>query len=181
MGLPWIMDTSTGLVGFTQFFLASNGYITFGQGSGSILNTPQVFSGAPPAIGGNVGDQWFQPGLALNDNNQHSFWIRSNDYGNQKAWASIVVFAGRYSLTGVPITYQINLYKDSIYQYVECRVADNAYINPSGRMGPYNSTDVTTPTSISSYVWRSPRDGGAWTLLGQGAILNDLSQFSQLP
>jgi len=177
MGLSWIMNTATGLVGYTQFFLSSNGYITFGSGTGNIFNTPQQNN--RPSIGGNMGDQWFQPGLSLNDGNVHGLWVRSNDYGNGKAWCSIFVFGGRYGSTYVPITYQINLYEDSVYQYVECRVADNAYVNPGGIMGPYDSTgNVGVATSIQSSVWRSPVGGGTWTSLGAGAIDNPVSQFN---
>jgi len=177
--LPWIMSTSNGLVGYPQFFLSTNGYISFGSGIGSILNTPQQI-GYPVTIGGNMGDQWFQPGLALNDGNQHGLWTRLNNYGNGKQFFSIVVFGGRYGSTNVPITYQINLYKDTRFQYIECRVANNAYVNTGSRMGPYNNNgDVTEITSSSSYVWRSPASGGTWTRLGQGAINGPLLDTNQ--
>jgi hypothetical protein len=180
--LPWIMNTSNGLVGYTQFFLSTNGYISFGTGSGSILNTPQQLT-YPVTIGGNMGDQWFQPGTSLYDGNQHGLWTRAVSYGDRKQFISIVVFAGKYGQINVPTTYQINLYQDSRFQYIECMVANNASINTGSRMGPYNNNgDVTEITSIASYVWRSPYGGGAWTRLGQGAINGprlDTNQFLQ--
>lgn len=149
--------------GSTNLFISTNGGVSFEVGT----------SGPYPAnnnnsliIGGSPGDLWLQDGLGLNDGTNHGAWYRITDNSNTFK-IELKVFHGRYQATTTPYSYQLNLYKDSTYQWVEAMSKVNFDNN---NCGPSSSTNVSQPNSTTSKVWRSSLGGNDWQYMGEGSV-----------
>lgn len=150
----------------TNMYVSTNGYITLGSGSGSIISTPQSLSN-PAAICGNPSDQWLQFGLTMTDGDIQDIYYKSVNLGNGKYAMKLLVYQGTYGSNTVPKSYILNIYRDSTYQWVETRVKSNA----TGYAGPYNLPDVSQLSSTTSKVWRGNLLGQSWVYLGTGSIV----------
>jgi hypothetical protein len=150
----------------TNMYVSTNGYITLGSGAGSIISTPQSLSN-PAAICGNPSDQWLQQGLTMTDGDKQDIYYKSVDLGGGRYAMKLIVYQGTYGSATTPKSYILNIYRDSTYQWVEARAKSNV----SGNAGPYNATDVSSPSSTTSKVWRGNLQGQSWVFMGTGSIV----------
>lgn len=150
----------------TNMYVSTNGYITFGSGSGQIITTPQSQAN-PAAICGNPADQWLQSGLTMTDGDVQDIYYKSEDQGGGKYAMRLIVYQGTYGSSTTPKSYILNIYRDSTYQWVETR----AKLNATGNAGPYNLPDVSQASSTTSKVWRGDLLGQNWTYLGTGTVV----------
>lgn len=150
----------------SNLYVSTNGYVTLGSGSGSIINTPQQIPN-PGTITGNPSDQWLQFGLVMTDGDTQDIYYQTNSEGGGKYNIKLIVYQGTYGATTTPKSYLLNIYRDSVYQWVETR----AKLNVSGRSGPYNSIDVSQPSSTQSRIWRGDLNGQNWSYLGTGSVI----------
>ena len=150
----------------TSAYVSTNGFITFGSGSGAIISTPQQQTN-PAGICGNPSDQWLQQGLTMTDGDKQDVYFKSIDLANGKYGMSFLVYQGTYGSSTTPKSYLLNIYRDSTYQWVETRAKNLV----SGRSGPYNAIDVSQPSSTTSRVWRGNLLGQDWTYLGTGTVI----------
>jgi len=149
-----------------NLYVSTNGYITLGQGSGQIINTPQSQSN-PACMAGNPADNWLNPGLAMTDGDVQDVYYKSINQGNGKIGMQFKVYQGTYGNQTSPRSYLINIYRDQTYQWIETRVKSSV----AGNAGPYNNIDVSTPASTTSQVWRGDLNGQNWSYLGTGSII----------
>jgi hypothetical protein len=148
-----------------NMYVSTNGYITLGSGSGSIITTPSISN--PACICGNPSDQWIQSGLTMTDGDVQDIYYKSENLGNGKYSMKLLVYQGTYGSTTTPKSYILNIYRDTTYQWVETRVK----LNATGRSGPFNSVDVSQPSSTTSRVWRGDLLGQNWVYLGTGTVI----------
>jgi hypothetical protein len=106
------------------------------------------------------------PGAALTDGTTMNAWHRITQ-GDGKSKIELKIFQSILSAQTSPYSYQLNLYRDSTYQWVETRVKSGI----AGRVGPYNATDVSLPASTISRVWRGNLLGRSWTYMGTGSVV----------
>lgn len=150
----------------SSLYISTNAVVTLGSGYAVCCpNTPQTSSN-PALISGNAGDMYANPGASLNDGTTMNAYYRITQSGD-KTKIELKVFQASLSLQNTPYSYQLNLYRDSTYQWVETRVK----VNTEGRVGPYNSTDVSQPASTTSQVWRGDLLGQNWIFLGTGTVI----------
>jgi hypothetical protein len=147
-----------------QLYVSTNGYFTIGNGSGSIISTPQTLSN-PAAMAANPSDNWLQLGLTNTDGDVQNIYYQTGNNGN-KHFVKLIVYAGTYGNPTSPTSYVINFYRDSVYQWLETRVKSNV----RGNAGPYNDVDVSQQSSTTSRVWRGDLNGQNWEYLGFGSI-----------
>lgn len=149
---------------YSTIFMSTNGYFSFGSGTGAIITSPQQVSN-PPAIAGNPADQWFSRGSVLDDGDITNLWYKvTNDVFRSKV--EFVVYLSSFSARTSPRSFMMNIYRDSQYQWLETRVKSVS----SGNAGPYNTSDVTSAASTNSKVWRSDLNGQNWQYMGVGSI-----------
>ena len=96
--------------------------------------------------------------------NYESQHIQTNKH---KTKIELKVFQSDLDTQSSPYSYQLNLYRDSTYQWVETRVKSNT----AGNVGPYNLLDVSQPASTVSRVWRGDLLGQNWVYLGSGIVI----------
>ena len=150
----------------TNMYVSTNGFVTLGSGSGSIISTPQSQVN-PAAICGNPSDQWLQFGLTMTDGDVQDIYYKSVDLGGGNYGMKLIVYQGTYGSATTPKSYILNIYRDSTYQWVEARAKSNV----SGNAGPYNVIDVSQPSSTTSKVWRGDLLGQSWVYMGTGSII----------
>jgi hypothetical protein len=149
-----------------SLYISTNAVVTLGVGYGTCCpSTPQTSSN-PALISGNAGDMYANPGTGLTDGTVMNAWYRIAQAGG-KTKIELKVFQAILSAQNSPYSYQLNLYRDSTYQWVETRVKSGT----AGRVGPYNSIDVSRPASTTSAVWRGDLLGQNWVYLGTGSII----------
>jgi hypothetical protein len=149
---------------YSTIYMSTNGFFSFGAGSGNIISSPQQLSN-PPAIAGNPSDQWFNRGTTLDDGDVTNLWYKiTNDVYRTKV--EFIVFLSSFSARTSPRSFLMNIYRDSQYQWLETRVKSVS----SGNVGPYNTIDVTSVASTNSKIWRSDLNGQNWQYMGVGSI-----------
>jgi hypothetical protein len=150
----------------SNLYISTNAVVTLGVGYGSCCpSTPQTSSN-PALISGNAGDMYANPGAALTDGTTMNAYYRITQNGD-KTKIELKVFQAILSAQNSPYSYQLNLYRDSTYQWVETRVKSGA----AGNVGPYNAIDVSEPASTTSRVWRGNLLGQNWVYLGTGTVI----------
>ena len=150
----------------SSLYVSTNAVITLGVGYGVCCpNSPQTSSN-PALISGNAGDMYVNPNESLTDGTIMNTWYRITQNGD-KTKIELKVFQAILSAQNSPYSYQLNLYRDSTYQWVETRVK----IGIAGNVGPYNDTDVSEPASTISGVWRGDLLGQNWVYLGSGIVI----------
>lgn len=150
----------------SNLYISTNAVVTLGVGYGACCpSTPQT-SANPALISGNAGDMYANPGAALTDGTTMNAYYRITQNGD-KTKIELKVFQAILSAQNSPYSYQLNLYRDSTYQWVETRVKSGA----AGRVGPYNAIDVSEPASTTSKVWRGDLLGQNWVYLGTGTVI----------
>lgn len=150
----------------SNLYISTNAVVTLGVGYSTCCpSTPQTSSN-PALISGNAGDMYANPGQGLTDGTTQNAYYKITQNGDRTK-IELKVFQAILSNTSAPYSYQLNLYRDSTYQWVETRVK----INPSGRVGPYNIVDVSQPASTTSRVWRGDLLGQNWVYLGTGTVI----------
>lgn len=176
-GMVWYygaLATNTNTA-FTQFYVSTNGYITFGGGSGSIYSSPQ-----PACIMANPGDSWLASGLqnATPTTTVQDIYTRggsstyqisgSNDPNGTHYWMDIVVYCGTYGSTTTSRDWQMRLGKYGGTQYIMTRARGNI----TGAPGPYGTNGTAYPGTASdiNQVWVSTNNGVSWTLGGFGFL-----------
>ena len=148
-----------------NIYISTNGYITIGSGSSSIISGPQQQAN-PAAICANPSDNWLQPGLTNSDGDvQNAYYTTGGTQG--KSYIKFLIYGGTYGATTTPTSWILNFYVDSQYQWIETRVKSNI----RGSAGPYNITDVSQGASTTSKVWRGDLNGQNWEYLGTGSII----------
>lgn len=176
-GMTWYYGTVGGNTNtaFTQFYMGTNGYITFSQGSSSILSSP-----SPGYIMANPGDNWVQSGLqnATPTTTVQDFYTRggsatyvisgSNDPNGTHYWMDIVCYCGTYGSSTTSRDWHIRLGKYGVLQYVMTRARGNA----AGQPGLYGTNGVAygATASNNNQVWVSSTNGASWYNYGAGFL-----------
>jgi len=149
----------------TNVYVSTNGYVTIGSGSGSIISSPQSQQN-PAAIAGNPSDNWLQSGLTNTDGDVQDIYYKTGGVSG-KSYLKFIVYCGTYGAQTNPRFYLLNLYIDQQFQWVETRVK----LNTAGNAGPYNAIDVSQPASTNSQVWRGDLNGENREYLGTGSVI----------
>jgi len=150
----------------SNLYISTNAVVTLGVGYGDCCpSTPQTSSN-PALISGNAGDMYANPGAALTDGTTMNAYYRITQNGD-KTKIELKVFQASLSAQNSPYSYQLNLYRDSTYQWVETRVKSGT----AGNVGPYNAVDVSQGASTTSRVWRGDLLGQNWVYLGTGTVV----------
>lgn len=150
----------------SNLYISTNAVVTLGSGYAVCCpNSPQT-SSDPALISGNAGDMYANPGASLTDGTTMNAYYRITQNGDRTK-IELKVFQAILSAQNSPYSYQLNLYRDSTYQWVETRVKTNT----AGYVGPYNAVDVSQPASTTSKVWRGDLLGQNWVYLGNGTVI----------
>lgn len=139
----------------TDFYMSTNGFF-YGVTSGQYMY-------------GNGQDLYLTPGQSLQDGDIQNFWYQ-NTVDGEKWKTSILIYCGHCCgpvPQSTPYSYILNVYKDSMFQYLEACVKTIDYGENPGQAGPNTNTQNS---NIYSQVWKSPANGGTWTYLGFGRI-----------
>lgn len=176
-GMTWYYGTFSNNVNaaFTQFYVSTNGYISFGAGTGGIISSPVAGT-----ICGNPGDNWLQSGLqnATPTTTVHDIYTRggsstyvingSNDPLGTHYWMDIVVYCGTYGSSTTSRDYQIRLGKYNGIQYVMTRARGNL----AGQQGVYGTNGQFYAATATNYnqCWVSSNNGVSWTWLNLGFL-----------
>lgn len=150
----------------SNLYISTNAVVTLGVGYGTCCPSSPQTSSNPALISGNAGDMWVVPGDSLTDGTTQNAYYRISQSGD-KTKIELKVFQAILSAKNSPYSYQLNLYRDAVYQWVETRVKSGT----AGNVGPYNATDVSQPASTTSRVWRGDLLGQNWVYLGTGTII----------
>jgi uncharacterized membrane protein len=157
--------------GSTSVFMSTNGFITIGVGSNNWSQSPQ--GNNPPIIGGNVGDLFINTGAGLSGGLTQGAYHKITNTGNYMKF-ELKVFEVMYQNQNHESSYQINLYKDSTYQWIETLTKDTSNYNYNqyhSNIGPTSSSDVSqVPSTTSSQVWRGDLSGTNWEYMGEGSV-----------
>jgi len=150
-------------------YVSTNGVVSLGNGYDICCpNSPQANSNL---FAGNPGDMFMNPGDSMADGSTMGAWYKITDYGSGVFKVEIKVFNVVLESNELISSYQVNLYRDVDYQYMESwaksRPSDFQYPTT---MGPYNSSDVSVPTSKTRNVWRGDLNGQNWTSLGNISV-----------
>ena len=151
-----------------QLWVSTNGVISLDTGySNCCPSSPQDNSNL---FAGNPGDQELIPGTSLSDGTSMGAWYKITDYGADVFKIEIKVNNKELDDSGI-MSYQVNLYRDGNYQYMESwvKITPSTYEGVT-TMGPYNfETDISVPTSKTRNTWRGDLNGLNWTSLGNVA------------
>jgi len=147
-------------------YISTNAVATLGVGYGACWpSTPQT-SNNPALMAGNPGDMYVNPGASLTDGTTMNAFYRITS-ASGKSKIELKIFQAILSAQNTPYSYQLNLYRDANYEWLETRVKSNA----TGRSGPYNIVDVSQPSSTTSRVWRGDLTGRNWVYMGTGSVV----------
>ena len=149
-----------------NLYISTNAVVTLGVGYDSCCPYSPQDSSNPALISGNAGDMFANPGTPLTDGTIMNAYYKITQNGD-KTKIELKVFQAILSAQNSPYSYQLNLYRDSTYQWVETRIKSN---HPLNTVGPYNNIDVSQPASTTSKVWRGDLNGQNWVYLGTGSI-----------
>lgn len=150
----------------SSLYISTNAVVTLGVGYGACCPSSPQTSSNPALISGNAGDMYANPGVALTDGTIMNAYYKITQNGD-KTKIELKVFQAILSAQNSPYSYQLNLYRDSTYQWVETRVKTGI----AGNVGPYNAIDVSQPASQTSRVWRGDLLGQNWVYLGTGTVI----------
>lgn len=151
----------------SNLYISTNGVVSLGSGYDDCCPYTPQDSSNPALISGNAGDMWANPGESLTDGTTQNAYYKITQNGDRSK-IELKVFQAILSDQNEPYSYQLNLYRDSTYQWVETRVKSNT---SSSTVGPYNDTDVSEPSSTVSGVWRGDLLGQNWVYLGTGTVV----------
>jgi hypothetical protein len=98
-----------------QIYVSTNGYITFGAGSGQTASGPIITGNAGASIAGNPGDMWLEPGLVNDDGDTQNLYYTTGSEGD-KSYIKFIVYSGIYGSETIPSSYLLNLYIDTTSQ-----------------------------------------------------------------
>lgn len=150
-----------------NLYISTNAVVTLGVGYDSCCPYSPQDSSNPALISGNAGDMFANPGTPLTDGTIMNAYYKITQNGD-KTKIELKVFQAILSAQNSPYSYQLNLYRDSTYQWVETRIKSN---HPLNTVGPYNAIDVSQPSSTTSQVWRGDLLGQNWIFLGTGTVI----------
>ena len=150
----------------SSLYISTNAVVTLGVGYGNCCPSSPQTSSNPALISGNAGDMYANPGVPLTDGTTMNAYYRITQNGDRTK-IELKVFQAILSAQNSPYSYQLNLYRDSTYQWVETRVKTGI----AGNVGPYNAIDVSQPASQTSQVWRGDLLGQNWVYLGTGTVI----------
>lgn len=149
-----------------NLYISTNAVVTLGSGYGACCPSDPQASSNPALISGNAGDMYVNPGASLTDGTTQNAWYRITQ-GEGKSKIELKIFQAILSSQNSPYSYQLNLYRDTTYQWVETRVKSGV----AGRVGPYNAANVSQPASTVSRVWRGDLTGRNWAYMGTGSVV----------
>lgn len=149
-----------------SLYISTNAVVTLGVGYGNCCPSSPQTSANPALISGNAGDMFANPGAPLTDGTTMNAYYKITQNGD-KTKIELKVFQAILSAQNSPYSYQLNLYRDSTYQWVETRVKTGI----AGNVGPYNAIDVSQPASQTSRVWQGDLLGQNWVYLGTGTVV----------
>ena len=152
-----------------ELYVGTNGIVSLGSGYDNCCpNSPQDNSNL---FAGNPGDMFMNPGDSMTDGSTMGAWYKITDYDGGVFKVEIKVFNIVLDEPTLISSYQVNLYRDVDYQYMEswAKIRPSDYNAPT-KMGPYNDSDVSVPTSKTRNVWRSDLNGQNWTSLGNVSV-----------
>ena len=150
----------------TSLYISTNAVVTLGSGYDICCPSSPQDSSNPALISGNAGDMYADPGQSLSDGTIMNAYYKIKQNGD-KIKIELKVFQTSLDANPAPYSYQLNLYRDSTYQWIETRVKSNT----AGTVGPYNLSDVSQPASTVSGVWRGDLLGQNWVYLGSGIVI----------
>jgi hypothetical protein len=177
-GMNWQYGTlANAQATFTQFYVSTNGYISFSAGSGGINSSPTAGT-----IAGNPGDLWLQTSITNTSNTTtvHDIFTRAVSFTHTKNGVSdpngahyfmdIVVYCGTYGATTTGKDYQIRLLKYAGTQWVQIRTRSLGGI--AGNQGVFGTVSGSSASASSqvSKVWESSNGGQNWTFRGTGGV-----------
>jgi len=187
LGFPWTMYGQN----FTQVYIGTDGYLTFGGGSS--LDSPLTVGVLPyPAIYMEYTDLWVIPGpnasQILDSGESPGIFISQGTLGNFSYWRvrfQASHYAERLTVPAMPAyDFECTLYTNGTDQYVEMTYGNvpNGINNqgdigaafgiaPSGSINnPGNGVSVSTVTNYSSHVYYSTVAQGNWVYSGEGSF-----------
>jgi hypothetical protein len=190
IGFEWNMFGTK----FTQLYIGSNGYITFGGGSSSytpikigVLPFPTIYAEYTDLVQGNVNGQ---PNSPLETGEPLGIFRATGTIGNFKYWR--MRFQGSHyanradTPTRPAYDYECTLYSDGVNQYVET-IYETVFtgVNFNGDIGAvFGIANAGTPgnpgTGVeidpdivknnTSHVFYSTKNGGDWKYAGKGSF-----------
>ena len=149
-----------------NLYVSTNAVVTLGSGYGTCCPSSPQDSSNPALISGNAGDMYANPGAGLTDGTTMNAWYRITQTGGRSK-IELKIFQAILSAQNSPYSYQLNLYRDATYQWVETKVKSGI----AGQVGPYNAVDVSQPASTTSRVWRGDLNGQNWVYMGTGSVV----------
>lgn len=149
-----------------NLYVSTNAVVTLGSGYGTCCPSSPQDSSNPALLSGNAGDMYANPGAALTDGTTMNAWYKITNTGGISK-IELKIFQASLSAQSSPYSYQLNLYRDTTYQWLETRVKTNT----AGNVGPYNAVDVSQPASTISQVWRGDLFGQNWVYMGTGSVI----------
>lgn len=189
LGFTWGHNGSN----YTEYWLGTNGVITFGSGiAGSNV-------GSSNGINLHPTDLWFQPavggpyynttyftadGLGLKTSDRaHGLWYNTTSFTNEAVHYihKFIVYCGRYGSDKRAHTehgYQVCLYKCGSDQYITTSLLPSAYKWAGGStsiVGPQpavnNNSALGAPIEYTDTCWYSPDSGSTWYKRGKGTCI----------
>jgi len=188
IGFEWNMFGTK----FTELYVGTNGYLTFGGGTG--LYTPVAVGVLPfPAIYAEYTDLWQGYGVngqPLETGEEPGIFRATGTIGNFKYWR--MRFQGshyvkRNDTPTIPAyDYECTLYSDGTNQYVET-IYETLFTGPgtgsdigsvfgianAGTIGNPGAGVIVSPSQIAnntSHVFYSTKNGGDWKYAGKGSF-----------
>lgn len=163
MGFSISMGNTTS----SDLYVGSNGYLTIGNGQGSIgYNVNDIEN----LFVTNTGDGYMNLGVTLSNGDIGNLYyqVSSDNIGN---YVKIIAIMSAYGQTITPYSWLAEIYQDGFYTWFVTRIESDA-LNSSSNVGPSSSTNVGQQISTNSQVWRVQNGTNNWTYMGFGSVVN---------
>lgn len=161
-------------ISYTQYYVSSNGYLTFGSGSGAIISSPSGPSGFFFDPGDNY---WGTNGANGTGNTPSGFAYKFGTTSTGLYFLCANMMGYAYGSPSIDRGWQLNIFWDSANtnQYVEF-VYSPALGSISTSVGVRNNTTATNyiatgfvPAANTSYCFSTANKGVTWTAVGAGS------------
>lgn len=162
-------------VGYNTYYVSSNGYLTFGSGSGAIISAPQT---SPAGFYLCPGDNYWATNAGTNGtaNTPNAFAFRRGVTSNGWQFFSANMQAYTFGNTSNDKSWELNCFfnSDNSVQFVEFTYGpvfgSGGYTGTAGvSNGSLIYTASTTPAANITLSFSSLDKGVTWTYAGQGS------------
>jgi hypothetical protein len=165
-----------GGVAYTTYYISTNGYITFGSGSGNIITAPQNLTGIYLTPGDNY---WGTNGANGTGNSPNAIaYISGTTNFSNCTYFRLNMQGYAYGNSGVDRSWELNLILNNTTaaQYFEM-VFGSALSSGASSFGIYNGSTIiqsgAAPLSNVSYCFScTDGTGTSWTYNGAGSFSN---------